>query len=746
MPMANQSSSAFDQLARPIQRWIWQQQWENLHIVQEQAVAPILNGLDVLISSPTASGKTEAAFLPICSSLVEKAGESLGVIYIAPLKALINDQRLRLEQLFACINVSVTPWHGDIPASIKRRFVQQPKGALLITPESLEALFVTRGTSIPRLVENLQFIVVDELHAFIGTERGRQLQSLMHRVEVAAQRDVPRVGLSATLGDPGLAAEFLRPRRGECVEQITSSTLGREIRLLIRGYRRVRPIVSTKPESRFEPDERMEAEVAEPVTGDDLEVSRHLFETLRGGTHLVFANRRAQVELFADLLRRQGGRSRLPNEFWPHHGSLSRAIREEAEDRLRGTRPATVVATTTLELGIDIGAVDSIAQIGPPSSVAAVMQRLGRSGRKPGAPSVLRIYVQEQEIVENTPPNDKLRVSLVQTVAMIRLLLERWVEPPAPAALHLSTLVQQLLSLMAQHGGFRAVDAYPALCSSGPFNGVDKSTFAKLLRDLAGHELITQIHDGSLVLDMPGERLVNHYDFYAAFMSPDEWRLVAKTRLLGTLPITFPLVLDSFLIFAGQRWRIVGIDEQRREVSLERAAGGLVPRFHGSGALIHDRVRDEMRRVFVERDLPIFLDSVGCELLAEARKAFRRFDLGRQPVLVAGRDVYLFPWVGDRSLNTLALQLGAQGAEVLLDSPALLLRNTSPDEVRQHLADFASAGPPDATALAASVENKKTEKHHPYLSEELLNVDYVSSQLDADGAWQSAMRLSAFFS
>ena len=195
------------------------------------------------------------------------------------------------------------------------------------------------------------------------------------------------------------------------------------------------------------------AEVEQVTTGDALEISRHLYETLRGGTHIVFANRRSEVERFADLLRRRAERASLPNEFWPHHGSLSREIREEVEERLRGAQPATVVATTTLELGIDIGAVDSIAQIGAPGSVASLRQRLGRSGRRVGSPSVIRIYVQEDELGENTPPQVELRASVVQTVAMVRLLLQNWVEPPPPAALHLSTLVQQILSLTAQHGG-----------------------------------------------------------------------------------------------------------------------------------------------------------------------------------------------------------------------------------------------------------------------------------------------------
>ena len=738
-----EASQAFDQLDRTVRRWVWRQQWNELRDIQERAVAPILNGRDVLISSATASGKTEAAFLPICSALAEDAAESLGVIYIAPLKALINDQQRRLDPLFECINAAVTPWHGDIASSVKRRFVERPKGALLITPESLEALFVTRGTAVPRLVEALRYIVVDELHAFIGTERGRQLQSLMHRMDVAAKRRVPRVALSATLGDLDLASEFLLPRRGGEVERITSSALGREVKMQVRGYRITRPQMG---ESEAAAAERAgdSVELEQMLTGDDLEISRHLYETLRGGTHLVFANRRVEVERFADLLRRRAERARLPNEFWPHHGSLSREIREESEERLQGTRPATVVATTTLELGIDIGAVDSIAQIGAPGSVASLKQRLGRSGRQAGAPSVIRIYVQEKEIGENTPPQDQLRDSLVQTVAMIRLLIKRWVEPPPPAALHLSTLVQQVLSLTAQHGGFRAADAYRALCSSGPFDTVDQSTFAQLLRDLASHDLVSQTHDGTMVLDLPGERLVNHYDFYAAFTSPDEWRLLANGRTLGTLPVTFPLAPDLFLIFAGRRWRIVEVHEERHEAELEPAHGGVPPQFGGSGAVIHDRVREEMRQVYEDNDTPVFLDAAGRELLAEGRKAFQRFALRGRPFLHHGRHTLLFPWAGDRIMNTMALQLRARQLAVAIEGMALLVRDTTPVELQEHIQALADAGPPDTGMLATSVENKRTEKHHVFLSDDLLDADYASSQLDSEGAWRTVVRLSTF--
>lgn len=729
--MSESTSAAFDLLAEPVQRWVWRQRWPSLHDIQEQAVSPVLEGRDVLISSATASGKTEAAFLPICSALEDTAANALGAVYIAPLKALINDQQIRLEALFDVIDGSVTPWHGDIAAHVKRRLVEQPRGALLITPESLEALFVTRGTAMPGLAQHLRFIVVDELHAFIGTERGRQLQSLMHRLELAAGSPVARIGLSATLGDTGLAAEFLRPGRGGEVEQITSAAQGREVKLQVRGYIRERPQAPVQVgQASDEADEEME----ELAAGDDIDIAQHLFRTLRGTTNLAFANRRSDVELHADLLRRLAERENLPNEFFPHHGSLSRDIREDAEDRLRGPRPTTVVATTTLEMGIDIGSVDSIAQIGPPSSVASLKQRLGRSGRTADAPSVIRIYIQEEEINENSSLPSQLRVSLVQTVAMIRLLVQRWVEPPPRTALHLSTLVQQLLSLIAQHGGVRAADAYHALCATGPFASVERATLAQLLRDLASHELITQTHDGTIVLDLSGERLVNHYDFYAAFSSPDEWRLVSGTRTLGTLPVMFPLLIDSFVIFAGRRWRVLSVDEERRIAELAPAAGGRLPKFPGGGPPIHDRVRQEMRRVYLDSDLPSFLDASGRELLAEARSTFRRLELDKHLLLPQGRNTWVFPWVGDRGLNTLGLLFLSQRVEFVPYGPAIYLADTSAEFAQEVAKELVSLGRPDPEGLATDIRNKRTEKHHWYLSDELLSKDYASSQLDVGRA------------
>lgn len=206
---SSSDESGFSLLHPSIQRWVWSKGWTSLRDAQEQAIRPILEAKDdVIIAAATAAGKTEAAFMPILANIANAGEESALAIYVSPLKALINDQWGRLEELCESLELPVIPWHGDIASSRKTRFLKHPRGVLLITPESLEAMFVTRGSQTPRLFAAAQHVVVDELHAFIGTDRGKQMQSLLHRIEDAAGKRIPRVGLSATLGDMNLAASL----------------------------------------------------------------------------------------------------------------------------------------------------------------------------------------------------------------------------------------------------------------------------------------------------------------------------------------------------------------------------------------------------------------------------------------------------------------------------------------------------------------------------------------------------------
>ncbi|RPI05582.1 MAG: DEAD/DEAH box helicase [Ignavibacteriae bacterium] len=725
---ANQEESqSFSLLDERIRRWIWEQQWTELRDVQEKAIQPILSGdTDVIMSSPTASGKTEAAFLPILTRILQSpAVDSIDSVYISPLKALINDQFDRLDLLCEHLNVSVSRWHGDVSQSKKKLVLEDPKGILLITPESLESLFVNHGTAIPRLFSGIKFIVIDELHSFIGSERGRQLQSLLRRLDLSINKTVPRIALSATLGDMPSVSLYLRPDKKLPCAIIQSNLNQQEIKIQVRGYHS-KQILSVKSQS----NESENSDYSEEGGGDRFEIAGDLYRTLRGDSNLIFANRRTEVEIYADILRRMCEENCVPNEFWPHHGSLSKDLREDVEATIKDkSRPATVVCTTTLEMGIDIGAVCSIAQVGSPPSVASLRQRLGRSGRR-GQPAVIRIYIQENEINTDTPPQDRLRSDLFQTTAMIELLTRGWYEPPSDTKLHLSTLVQQILSLIAQYGGILALTAWEILCNSGPFKAVDKSTFARLLRSLASFDILMQDSEGLLLPGKKGERIVNHYSFYTAFITPEEYKLVTQEgRSIGSLPINYPLVPGVFIIFAGKRWEVVDVEIGHKIVILKPSKGGRPPKFGGAIKSIHDKIRQEMFSIYSSTIIPPYLNPCARDLFLEGRAYFKQMELNKRRIIEYSGGALVFPWRGDQVMNTLAVGMIADGYKVSMEGVALNVLNVNRDDVVDYFLNLSSKKTRSSLELASTIPNKVEEKYDQFLTEDLLDINYVSSHL-----------------
>jgi len=498
-------SSGFELLDEGVQRWIWKQGWKSLREIQERSIPSVLQAeTDIVISASTAAGKTEAAFLPACTLMAQNPIDGFSILYISPLKALINDQYRRLKGLCEILDMPVTQ-------SLKEKQKRNPSGILLITPESLESLLLNRSGWSKKAFAGISHIILDEFHAFIGTERGCQLQSLMHRLEFLIERVVPRIALSATLGDMDQVARYLRPNQKLKCEIISSTTSRSDLKLQLRGY--------------IDPAELKEGK--EPAISS---IITDLYTILRGGSHLIFANSRSRTEEVAVKLSDKCERDTVPNEFFPHHGSLSKEIRESLESRLQeGKLPTTAVCTMTLELGIDIGSVDSIAQVTAPHSVASLRQRLGRSGRR-GEAAVLRMFISENELTPKSHISDRLRLETFLSIAIVNLLLKKWYEPSSQHQYHFSTLVQQTLSVIGQYGGVRADQLWALLCNSGPFNQVDKSMYIVFLKALGSQELITQTKDGQLVLGSKGERIVEHYSFYTAFQTPEEYRLESNGR------------------------------------------------------------------------------------------------------------------------------------------------------------------------------------------------------------------------
>jgi ATP-dependent Lhr-like helicase len=734
--MDQTASSAFDLLDERIQRWIWEAGWSDLKDAQERAIASILKPAaehDVIIAAATASGKTEAAFFPVLTHMLG-SHEDCCVVYVSPLKALINDQWSRLERLCDTLEIPVTPWHGDIGDTKKKRFLKRPHGCLLITPESLEGLLIRQGNSLGGLLGGLQFIVIDELHAFIDSPRGTQLQSQMHRIEVALKRRVRRVGLSATLGEMRLAAEFLRPKASGSVDIIDSKGGGQELKVLVKGYYDLPPRLSEKEvEAREAAGEEIQKEDIIPEAW--VAIGQQLFESLRGSNNLVFPNSRAKVELFADLLRRACEQAGVPNEFWPHHGSLAKEIREETEAALKqGERPATAVATTTLELGIDIGAVKSVAQIGPAPSVASLRQRLGRSGRRKGEPAILRAYCVEPPLDLSAPLSDRLREGLLQTVAQVNLLTRGWFEPPRMGGLDASTFVQQLLSLVAQYGGVTAAQAWQLLVAGGVFENVSKDDYLELLRELGRKEILQQDSQGSLLPSPKGERIINHYSFLAAFASEEEFRILANGRPLGSLPISRPLDEGSYVIFAGRRWLVVACSQEDKVIEVMPAKGGKVPAFDGMGGKVHDVVRGEMRALLESQAVPPFLDPVGQALLSEARSIYQAAGLDKESVQQYGKAVQIFTWRGDWANDSLALMLVHRGLRAQNEGLTIAIDGAAAERVFDALYDIANEPAPDPLELVARVQNKWRRKWDWALPERLLALSYALDELDVPNA------------
>lgn len=743
--------SAYNALHPRLQSWVYEQGWEQLREAQWKSIPYLMNGkTDVVIAAATAAGKTEAAFLPILSSLIieaeslspvevdpwsshdpwkdkaKQAPTGIEVLCISPLKALINDQFRRIDEMCEKLRVPVHRWHGDVSSSAKQKVLKNPSGVLLITPESLEATFVNRGHEVGQLFEGLQFIVIDEMHSFMSSPRGAQLQSLMNRVELAIRRPVQRVGLSATISDLAAACQFIRPSRPEAVEVVESSARN-EVSMQLRGY------------LHFAPDEPNDDEPNddEPTNGDSKsEIAKHLFRTLRGSDNLIFANRKDIVEDYADRLRRLCEAARVPNEFWPHHGNLSKEMREDVERHLKDTtHKSTAVCTSTLEMGIDIGGIESVAQIGSPPSVASLKQRLGRSGRGED-PSTLRIYITEKELDPRSDLIDQLRCSTFHATAMTDLMIEHWLEPPEDPGYNYSTLVQQILSTIAQHGGAKADQLFRALCGPGPFHLVDAARFKEILRSLAAEDLIIQNSEGLLLHGEEGERRVNHYDFFAAFETSKEWTLVTGSKTLGSLDISHVIFPGMFMIFGGLRWIVISLDPYSKVIELARASGGRPPSFGGTPpAGVNDHIRREMKLIYESESMRPWLSKAAQEFIAIGRSTYRRLGLEESSVVFGGDEISVFPWRGDRAMFSASMILDSAGIKSSLESVTLTVQNVDAKELSEAITDLLTSKPLDPKEVLAETDNLENEKWDWALSHELLIDSASVRSLDLESGY-----------
>ncbi len=726
-------ATAFEKLHPDIQHALWEMNWRELRPLQSDAINAWFEGsADLLLMAHTAAGKTEAAFLPILSAIASDHGAgSFRVLYIGPLKALINDQFRRLDQLCARAEIPVHRWHGDVDAGRKRKAAQSPSGVLLITPESLEAMLMLRGREIPRLFARLEAIVVDELHSFLDGERGRQLSSLLNRLESAKGGARPRrVGLSATIGGTDAALGWLQAGASKPAMLIEGEPSS-QARLLVKAF------VTAEPAKDHGEDE--EPEVEHPGL---LGIAEHLHANFRGKTNLVFCNAKNQIEELADLLQKIAMRKNVPLEFQVHHGSLSREIRMDVEKALQSGKPCTALCSSTLELGIDVGHCDAVGQVSPPHSVSSLRQRLGRSGRRDGSVPTMWLYLPMKEPRRNAPVSDRLYFPLLRAVAEIELMLEKWVEPPFENPFDLSTLTQQVLSIIRQSGGMTAADLHRMVIRAPVFNQVSPALFADLLRDLAAVDLIEQTTGGDLILGLEGEHLTANYEFYAAFETQEEWDVTWKQRTIGSLAPAPGYQPGSCMLLAGKRWMIRDLDQKRKVILVEPAAKKLPLIFPGWSGHVHRRIRQKMIEVLSGNTLPGYLDASAQERLQHARAFAKDTGIANWAWVRDGLQMLLVNGGGSRENQLLATYLTLNGIAARawpahsFELGLVLDSECSPADVNKQLRSFA-ATPPDLVSMCESKfknEVPPVGKHAHFLGRTLRAKCFSAANFDLHGA------------
>lgn len=759
------SEAAFSLLHPGVQEAVWKMGWKKFKQIQVQAIHAICETKNhLLICAQTAGGKTEAAFLPIISQIAANPQPSVQAIYVGPLKALINDQFRRLEELCAKLEIPVHRWHGDVPANQKKELRDNPSGILLITPESLESNFINFGRQVPRVYRHLPFVAIDELHSFFGNERGVHLQSLLSRLQNTADCTPRLVGLSATLADPQLARAFLAPDAAESVQVIQDTFTKREIKFGIKTF--LEPPPERKiPAPRLTPDQSLalasnltaqtignEKELANliqhratPAAPDNAknngaldEIADDIIKNFQLSTNLIFGNAKRAIEELADKLHERVLREKWPADlFVVHHGSLSKDLREDAEAALKSGVPTTALCSSTLEMGIDIGNVRAIGQIDTPWSVSSMVQRLGRSGRRGDEPQIMRMYVRDDSPHSRSALTDLLFPDLLRAIAMTRLMLEKWLEPFDQNQMHVSTLIHQIMSFLKQTGGMPAADLYRALCQRGPFRRVNQSQFSMLLRSLAEHELIEQVPRGELILGLLGERITANFDFYAAFQTTEQFTIRCGQEEIGKLPADVIPPVGEHLLLDGKRWQVKEIILNQKLVLVVLSPGKKPTPFPGAAAEIHTRVVQEMKMVLLNNDEPAYLDQNSKFLLRASRQTARVVCLDKTDVVLGRQSIQWFPWVGTRALRTLSLLAKSAKIGHETDQLSITYRVSSLEEFYAHLREV-TASKPDSIALANLMPVKAVEKFDDFAPEQLLDEANAQSRLDVSAAVEAA--------
>ncbi len=734
----------FNRYAPFIREYIYRSGWQTLRAVQNAAGDAIFNTQEnVLLTASTASGKTEAAFFPILTLLDEDPPASVGVLYIAPLKALINDQFERLDELCEEADIPVTKWHGDASQTGKRKLLKNPRGILQITPESLEALLITKNMEVPSLFGDLRFIVVDEIHSLLRADRGGQTFCLIERLCRLAGCHPRRIGLSATIGNPEEAGRFLAAGSGRGTV-IPRFDAGKEVwRLSMEHFYNTPPQADEMPEGEEFVQETENVFSEEPTDTAPAAADpglAYIFEHTKGRKCLVFTNSREECEAVCQKLRQYCEARHEPDRFLIHHGNLSVSYRESAEEDMKDDDSLmSVCATATLELGIDIGRLERAFQIDAPFTVSGFLQRMGRTGRR-GDPSQMWFVMREEHPESRSLMPERIPWYLIQGIALVQLYLEeRFVEPPRTDRLPYSLLYHQTMSTLASGGEMTPAQLAGRVLPLAYFSRVSQEDFRKLLIHLLSIDHINRTENGGLILGLSGERVVNHYKFYAVFQENIEYAVRAGSEELGT--IVKPPPAGEKIAIAGRVWVVEDVDHKKRVVYCTLVKGNIPAYFGDVAGDIHTRILERMYTVLSEKKTYPYLRPHAVSRLASARATFAQAGIADRPLISLGGKMWaLFPWLGSYAFLALerflklrcGKRLGLKGLSSARPYYMQFTMQVTEEEFYEILAEEAEKEFEPETLLYPK-EVPVFEKYDEYVPEELVRKGFAEGVLDIKG-------------
>ena len=621
----------YNLLSEPIRKYVRDKRWETLRPIQAAAIEKILTtDHNYILASRTASGKTEAAFLPVLSK-TDFNNPGIQVLYISPLIALINDQFARVEELCKYLDITVTKWHGEANRTLKERLVKHPNGVVLITPESLEAMFVNKPHNVKQLFHDLKFVILDEIHSFIGNDRGTQLKSILHRLKEINTRSFNIIGLSATIGDYKEAKKFTGE---EANTKVLLDKTAKEINAVFRFFQQ---------------------------EGEELplDLLKDLYTETKDNKVLIFPNSRGRAEEVAVKLKKISDRVKGHGNYFSHHSSVDKEVREYVEHFVKNNKRNNfcISCTSTLELGIDIGTVDEVVQIDSAHSIASLIQRVGRSGRRDGETSNLFLYA--------TNP-----WSLLQAIACWALYNEGFIEPPLVNDKPYDILLHQALSITKGHSGIDINILVDHLKNNSAFSCIDQHEIQEIVNHLIKIDFLEKIQN-EVIIGIEGEKVVNSRDFYTVFKTEENFKVIHKSHVVGEVPFSPQIIEDENILLAAKIWKIKFIDEKTKKIEVIPALDGKKPMFFGSRVSVHPKVRQKMLDILYSQEKFEFLDQSSSEALDELRYFFSAFKISNtqneRPVDSHEEKAIFYTFSGTRINRTISFLLTIGGFKNYLE-------------------------------------------------------------------------------